>query len=725
MRLRLQTKLLLGLLAVLLLVSAAGGWFLLRYQKQEFAGDVAGDLERSRAFMEATRSYVKEVVRPALDKESHEFMADVESSTRVARGVFERYAKNYPDYRFKEAADNPLNLLNKADSFEEGILRRFRADRGLKQITTFLPDGHGSAWYVSATPIVVERSCLRCHDTPDAAPREILARYGREHGFGWEIGDVAAALTVRVPTAKLQAEQALFRKTVIVWVVALAAALMLVIWLCARQLVWLPMFRMSMHMYSIAENSAYHQKLPEASRSDELGASAKAFNHVLTVVERSMADLREANESLETRVAERTTEIASSNAQLAAIHATSLDCVIVMDQQGCITEFNPAAQRTFKCRREDVIGQNMIEMCMGPAEHQRQKENLRELIEHPSCHIGAKQSEVEAVRSDGGAFFAEMAVTIAILEGPPILIASLRDITARKQAEIEHEELTQQLLSTVRQAGMAEVATGVLHNVGNILNSVNVAANTVADKLRHTKAEGLGKAAALLQEHANDLQNFMTTDEKGKHLPNYLAKVAQYLAAEQQDTLGEITSLLENVEHIKNIVSLQQSYARVSGVMSSVTAVDLVEDALRFNQGGWNQQHVEIVRDFKDTPAVTTDKHKVLQILVNLLNNAKRAMDDAAASTRRVTVRVALSPDDPLRVCIQVVDTGIGIPPENLKRIFSHGFTTKKDGHGFGLHGSALAARELGGSLIAYSAGPGHGAAFTLELPVQPAEVKA
>ncbi len=127
------------------------------------------------------------------------------------------------------------------------------------------------------------------------------------------------------------------------------------------------------------------------------------------------------------------------------------------------------------------------------------------------------------------------------------------------------------------------------------------------------------------------------------------------------------------------------------------------------------QHGVEIIREFADVPPFNTDKHRVLQILVNLLRNAKHACQDSERTDKRLTVRITNEGD---RIRVSVNDNGIGIPPENLTRIFNHGFTTKKDGHGFGLHSGALAATELGGSLTAHSDGAGCGATFTLELPV-------
>jgi signal transduction histidine kinase len=172
--------------------------------------------------------------------------------------------------------------------------------------------------------------------------------------------------------------------------------------------------------------------------------------------------------------------------------------------------------------------------------------------------------------------------------------------------------------------------------------------------------------------------------------------------------------LRRNVEHIKEIVAMQQNYATYAGVNEIVNVVDLVEDSLRINEGALSRHEVEVIREFENVLPVTLDKHKFLQILVNLLRNAKYACDDAKRPDKRLTVRVANGEG---QVKISVIDNGIGIPADNLTRIFSHGFTTRKGGHGFGLHSGALAAKEMGGSLTVHSDGPGLGAAFTLTLP--------
>ena len=162
---------------------------------------------------------------------------------------------------------------------------------------------------------------------------------------------------------------------------------------------------------------------------------------------------------------------------------------------------------------------------------------------------------------------------------------------------------------------------------------------------------------------------------------------------------------------------MQQSYAKVSGVYETLAVATLVEDALRINAAAFDRHHIDLVREFDENlPVVCVDRHKVLQILINLLRNAKYALAARSGTDKRIFIRVGMASPD--RVKITVGDNGVGIAPDHLTRIFNHGFTTKKDGHGFGLHSGANAAKEMGGTLTAHSEGPGKGAEFTLELPV-------
>jgi PAS domain S-box-containing protein len=355
-----------------------------------------------------------------------------------------------------------------------------------------------------------------------------------------------------------------------------------------------------------------------------------------------------------------------------------------------------------------------------------------------NCEILQFESQVR--RKDGNIIW--ISETARGVNGPDGKLlyyeGTVIDITLRKRSEKEREELQSRLVAASRQSGMAEVATGVLHNVGNVLNSVNVSASLAGEKLRSSKLSQLAKAVdLLLQQPAASLPQFLTEDTKGKVLPTYLGKVTQIMTAEHAEVLAELGTLAKNIDHIKEVVSMQQTYAKVAGVTEKVLLNELIEDAIRLDSDSFERHGVTIVREYEPMPTVTIDKHRVLQILVNLLSNAKHAVNEqrrrlsasgAPTTQKLLTIRIARVSNIPNRVRLQIVDTGTGIAQEDLTRIFSLGFTTKKDGHGFGLHSSALAAKALGGSLMATSAGPGTGATFSLELEVNTsdfAEIKS
>ena len=276
-----------------------------------------------------------------------------------------------------------------------------------------------------------------------------------------------------------------------------------------------------------------------------------------------------------------------------------------------------------------------------------------------------------------------------------------------------HKELAE----ASRLAGMAEVATSVLHNVGNVLNSVNTSAGLIADLVRTSKAKDIARVSALLEEHRTDLASFLIRQDRTVPLLAYLKALTEQVGSEQTTVLREVQELTQNIDHIKEIVAMQQTYAKVSGVTDFQSVAALIDDALRIHDAALVRHRVSVVRQFDPLPDMLLDKHKVMQILVNLISNAKYALAGLAAEQRRLILRVRLNGDNLLR--ISVADNGMGIASENLTRIFSHGFTTRRDGHGFGLHSGALAAREMGGALLAHSDGPGKGATFTLELPAR------
>jgi two-component system, NtrC family, sensor kinase len=346
-------------------------------------------------------------------------------------------------------------------------------------------------------------------------------------------------------------------------------------------------------------------------------------------------------------------------------------------------------------------------------------EPILELVGAARAVAQEKNYSIRVAKRSGdeiGVLFDRFNEMLAQIQQRDAALESARgNLEARVQERTrELQSIHKQLVEASRQGGMAEIATNVLHNVGNVLNSVNVSAGLMVERVKKSKTSGLARVVQLLGEHEDDLGEFITKDGRGRHVAGHLAHLSEQLLAEHEVIMRELDSLRRNIEHIKEIVAMQQNYARVGGVKEMINVVDLVEDGMSLNEGSLRRHGVEVFREYEAVPRMNAEKHKILQILVNLLTNAKFACQESGRPDKQLKLRVTNGEG---RVRISVIDNGIGIPPENMTRIFNHGFTTRKDGHGFGLHSGALAAKEMGGSLSVESRGLGHGAAFTLELP--------
>lgn len=300
------------------------------------------------------------------------------------------------------------------------------------------------------------------------------------------------------------------------------------------------------------------------------------------------------------------------------------------------------------------------------------------------------------------------------------------EIEQRKRVQEEREELNRKLVESSRRVGMADVASTVLHNVGNVLTSVNVSVDVVISTLKQAPISDVGLVATMLQSHSHDLGRFLSEDPQGRQVPSYLAMLAEAVTQNSALVEQELGGLSRNVEHIRQVVSRQVDLARPGGLIQEpVHFQDLLEQALAINRPALDSCACEIVQEYGDLPNGMTDRHQVIQILVNLISNAKNAMVAVDGGTRRLTLCLGLAADRPGFIRFQVADTGVGISREHLPLIFTQGFTTRPDGHGIGLHSAALAANSMGGTLRVQSDGEGRGATFIFDLPLESVEVPA
>jgi PAS domain S-box-containing protein len=450
---------------------------------------------------------------------------------------------------------------------------------------------------------------------------------------------------------------------------------------------------------------------------DEIGRLIDGFNGMLAQIQTRDSELHAARKDLERRVEERTRELSASEERIRLIVDAAFDAIVAIESSGRITAWNRQACETFGWTSAEAQGRDLVELVVAPPDRDACRQRLLRYLESGDESLLDRRVEIAALHRDGRELSIELAISPVRIDDGVLFSLFLRDITEAKRAEAELRQIHRQLLDTSRRAGMAEVATGVLHNVGNVLNSVNVSATLVSDLVRRSKSPNVAKLRDLFAQHRENLAAFLTSDPKGVLVPAYLGTLADALAKEQGTILSELEHLHKNIGHIKDIVAMQQNYAKTSGVVETVSVPDLVEDALRMNAGSLARHDVDVVREYEGRPVITVEKNKVLQILVNLIRNAKYACDESGRTEKLITVRIRTDQDG---VAISVADNGVGIHPDHLTRIFAHGFTTRREGHGFGLHSGALAARELGGSLVACSEGPGKGATFVLALPFNP-----
>jgi PAS domain S-box-containing protein len=510
-----------------------------------------------------------------------------------------------------------------------------------------------------------------------------------------------------------QLSQRLWRNFTIVARIFLASLLVaLLLSNRLQRIVCEPILHLAKIVRTVATDKNYSVRAHKEN-PDELGQLIDGFNEMLEQIQKRDSALQSARDQLERRVEERTRELANSLALFKATLQSTADGIFAVDLSGRIISYNERFAEMWNVPvallkhgdYDAIIGHSAGLM----KESRKYLERIDELRIHPA--IGS----IDVLELKDGRTF-ERVIHPEHVENDCIgCVLNFRDITRHRMAESELEKLNQELAKTARLAGMAEMATSVLHNVGNVLNSVNTSASVVMDQARNSKIHGLTKTVALLEEHRADLTAFLTQDNRGEQVLNYLKNLSQHLSTERETVIKELTELHKNIEHIKEIVAMQQSYAKMSGSEEIVSLASLLEDALRINATALGRHQVKVVREFDKVPDVLINRHKVLQIFVNLISNAKYALD--LAEGERVLRLSVNGVDDRIRVSI--ADNGMGISAENLARIFSHGFTTRKNGHGFGLHSGMMTAQEMGGSLKVESDGVGRGATFTLELPAR------
>ncbi len=292
------------------------------------------------------------------------------------------------------------------------------------------------------------------------------------------------------------------------------------------------------------------------------------------------------------------------------------------------------------------------------------------------------------------------------------------EVTKRIDLEKENKILYDQLNTAIKKAGMTDVATNVLHDIGNILNSINTSASIIAEKINESRMSDLTKVTQLICEHQKDIENYITNDSHGKHTLNYLQLLSKNWNRDKESLLSETYALQNSIGHIKNIISLQQTSSSSIETCEEVSISELIEDSILLNKAAYECFNIEVLRDFQLNETVVIDKIKLFQIIINLIKNSVDSLREKKGKKKKLIITTQTN--DGAHFLIKVTDNGIGIASDNLNKIFTYGFTTKKTGHGFGLYASINAAKEMNGTLSVESKGLGKGVTFTLVLPKKP-----
>jgi len=432
-------------------------------------------------------------------------------------------------------------------------------------------------------------------------------------------------------------------------------------------------------------------------------ASARVDGEVVPIVMKDVV-------AQQAELASARDELATSKVYVDNVLRSMADSLLVIDASMTIGSVNPSLLELLGYREDELIGQS-------PGLIFGEEFAQGAIIENLFLQGSVSGIESSFLTHDGQLIPISVSGSMMQDEQGQFqgLVCVAQDITERKRMEEEKRQLHEQLLDTSRQLGMAEVASDVLHNVGNVLNSINVSIGVIADLLKRSMVGDVGRISRLFQKHQADLGSYFATNPKGKQIPGYLEKLSGQLLEEQRVALAEVERLRENAHHAQQCVASQQDLAKPNGITEPISIVALVEEALVANQELVESSQIEVVREFHEIPLLVVDKYQVLEVMVDVIRNACQAMTSAPA--KHLVVRVKLIAGPPDSVCLEVQDSGVGIVPEDLIKIFGQGYSAKNGGRGMSLHSGALIAKNIGGALRAHSSGVGHGATFSLDLP--------
>ncbi len=259
--------------------------------------------------------------------------------------------------------------------------------------------------------------------------------------------------------------------------------------------------------------------------------------------------------------------------------------------------------------------------------------------------------------------------------------------------------------------GMANIATEILHNIGNILNSVNTSVQFMREVITTPVFDDLTMANHLLNMNITDIDNFISNDIKGKKLMEFYVNLGKSFDILQNHLSNHIHRLDYKVNSINDIIVAQQNFAVEKAIVEELDIISVLDDSLKLHLSSLDKYKIEIIKNYLYRPKILAQRSKLMHIFFSLISNAKESFLDILRESRYIRITVY---NDSTGKYICIEDNGCGIRSDLLEKIFTYGYTTKKEALGFGLHRCTSYMKDMAGEIWAESDGPDKGATFVL-----------
>ncbi len=313
---------------------------------------------------------------------------------------------------------------------------------------------------------------------------------------------------------------------------------------------------------------------------------------------------------------------------------------------------------------------------------------------------------------------------LSLLEGARLLETKVRTRTAELRETLQKlVEAQRRLLDQAHDAGMAEMAANLMHQVGNNLNNmVSSAEQVVLLADGGQPIELLQRLNGLLEEHETDLATFLTEDERGRKLPDALRRLVGHLAEWRHEIHGESVQLATQVDKLGEVLRAQEQFLQVPRFKTKTDINQTVAEMLEMEETYFKNQGIFVRSELNPLPPLSLEKPRLCHVLLFVLKNAAEALlQHEQLSTRWISVETNLDEDG---CVITVEDNGIGMDRNQLQHMYREGYSTKENHLGFGLHYCGNTMREMGGRIEIDSAGVARGARVRLWLPLDEAALQ-